>query len=188
MLGAVGYSPVVSPHRIKQVCKPYQVVKVATEWYSVGSLDQWSLVSWQNCYDTVVFSLVLCIQLSGKSKTSGWYYCLLLCQDTDKSLCTDIKASVTKKSCQANTNRFHAIRHWLDTYIQKACVACLGIRNSLEVVRIPLRVSLSFNWELSDGLLVFTFSTYILMIQHHFLFVNTKNELSHGNQLSLKEK
>ena len=63
MLGAVGYSPVVSPHRIKQVCKPYRVVKVAAEWYSVGSLDQWSLVSWQNCYDTVVFSLVLCIQL-----------------------------------------------------------------------------------------------------------------------------
>ena len=31
MLGAIGYSPVVSPHRIKQVCKPYQVVKVATE-------------------------------------------------------------------------------------------------------------------------------------------------------------
>ena len=31
MLGAVGYSPVVSPHRIKQVCQPYQVVKVATE-------------------------------------------------------------------------------------------------------------------------------------------------------------
>ena len=30
MLGAVGYSPVVSPHRIKQVCQPYQVVKVAT--------------------------------------------------------------------------------------------------------------------------------------------------------------
>ena len=63
MLGAVGYSPVVSPHRIKQVCKPYQVVKVATEWCSVGSLDHLSMVSWQNCYDTVVFSLVLCIQL-----------------------------------------------------------------------------------------------------------------------------
>ena len=63
MLGAVGYSPVVSPHRIKQVCKPYQVVKVATEWYSVGSLDHLCMVSWQNCYDTVVFSLVLCIQL-----------------------------------------------------------------------------------------------------------------------------
>ena len=31
MLGAVGYSPVVTPHRIKQVCKPYRVVKVATE-------------------------------------------------------------------------------------------------------------------------------------------------------------
>ena len=31
MLGAVGCSPVVSPHRIKQVCQPYQVVKVATE-------------------------------------------------------------------------------------------------------------------------------------------------------------
>ena len=104
MLGAVGYSPVVSPHRIKQVCKPYQVVKVATgSGKSVGSLDQWGLVSWQNCYDTVVFSLVLCIQLSGKSKASVWYYCLLLCQDTDESLCTDIKASVTKKLCQANT-------------------------------------------------------------------------------------
>ena len=107
MLGAVGYSPVVSPHRIKQVCKPYQVVKVATgSRKSVGSLDHLSMVSWQNCYDTVVFSLVLCIQLSGKSKTSGWYYCLLLCQDTDKSLCTDIKASVTKKLCQANTEMF----------------------------------------------------------------------------------
>ena len=35
MLGAVGYSPVVSPHRIKQVLEPYQVVKVAT---GVGSL------------------------------------------------------------------------------------------------------------------------------------------------------
>ena len=35
MLGAVGYSPVVSPHRIKQVLGPYQVVKVAT---GVGSL------------------------------------------------------------------------------------------------------------------------------------------------------
>ena len=97
MLGAVGYSPVVSPHRIKQVLGPYRVVKVAAEWRSVGSLDHLSMVSWQNCYDTVVFSLVLCIQLSGKSKTSGWYYCLLLCQDTDESLCTDIKASVTKK-------------------------------------------------------------------------------------------
>ena len=64
MLGAVGYSPVVSPHRIKQVCKPYQVVKVATgSGKSVGSLDHLSMVSWQNCYDTVVFSLVLCIQL-----------------------------------------------------------------------------------------------------------------------------
>ena len=63
MLGAVGYSPVVTPHRIKQVCKPYRVVKVAAEWQSVGSLDQWSLVSWQNCYDTFVFSLVLSIQL-----------------------------------------------------------------------------------------------------------------------------
>ena len=63
MLGAVGYSPVVSPHRIKQVLGPYQVVKVATEWCSVGSLDHLSMVSWQNCYDTVVFSLVLCIQL-----------------------------------------------------------------------------------------------------------------------------
>ena len=31
MLGAVGCSPVVSPHRIKQACQPYQVVKVATE-------------------------------------------------------------------------------------------------------------------------------------------------------------
>ena len=31
MLGAVGYSPVVTPHRIKQVCKPYRVVKVAAE-------------------------------------------------------------------------------------------------------------------------------------------------------------
>ena len=40
MLGTVGYSPVVSPHRIKQVCKPYRVVKVAAEWRSVGSLDQ----------------------------------------------------------------------------------------------------------------------------------------------------
>ena len=40
MLGAVGYLPVVSPHRIKQVCKPYRVVKVAAEWYSVGSLEQ----------------------------------------------------------------------------------------------------------------------------------------------------
>ena len=103
MLGEVGYSPVVSPHRIKQVCKPYQVVKVATEWCSVGSLDHLSMVSWQNCYDTVVFSLVLCIQLSGKSKAGVWYYCLLLCQDTDESLCTDIKANVTKRICQANT-------------------------------------------------------------------------------------
>ena len=63
MLGAVGYSPVVSPHRIKQVLEPYQVVKIAAEWYSVGSLDHLCMVSWQNCYDTVVFSLVLCIQL-----------------------------------------------------------------------------------------------------------------------------
>ncbi len=64
MLGAVGYSPVVSPHRIEQVCKPYQVVNVATESRkSVGSLDHLSMVSWQNCYDTVVFSLVLSIQL-----------------------------------------------------------------------------------------------------------------------------
>ena len=121
MLGAVGYSPVVSPHRIKQVCKPYQVVKVATEWCSVGSLDHLSMVSWQNCYDTVVFSLVLCIQLSGKSKTSGWYYCLLLCQDTDESLCTDIKASVTKKLCQANTPLLFTQKGIdLTRYIQKA--------------------------------------------------------------------
>ena len=32
MLGAVGYSPVVTPHRIKQVLGPYRVVKVAAEW------------------------------------------------------------------------------------------------------------------------------------------------------------
>ena len=121
MLGAVGYSPVVSPHRIKQVCKPYQVVKVATEWCSVGSLDHLSMVSWQNCYDTVVFSLVLCIQLSGKSKASVWHYCLLLCQDTDESLCTDIKASVTKKLCQANTPLLFTQEGIdLTQYIQKA--------------------------------------------------------------------
>ena len=62
MLGAVGYSPVVSPHRIKQVCKPYQVVKVATgSGKSVGSLDHLSMVSWQNCYDTVrcIFACVM---------------------------------------------------------------------------------------------------------------------------------
>ena len=127
MLGAVGYSPVVSPHRIKQVCKPYQVVKVATgSRKSVGSLDQWGLVSWQNCYDTVVFSLVLCIQLSGKSKASVWHYCLLLCQDTDESLCTDIKASVTKKLCQANTIAVHARRHWLDTVYPKGIESLFG--------------------------------------------------------------
>ena len=136
-------------------------------------------MSWQNCYDTVVFSLVLCIQLSGKSKTSGCYYCLLLCQDTDESLCTDIKASVTKKLCQANTPLLFTQKGIdLTQFIQKAYIACLGIRNSLEVGLIPLRVSLSFNWELSDGLLVFTFSTYILILQHRFLFVNTKNDFS----------
>ena len=112
MLGAVGYSPVVSPHRIKQVCKPYQVVKVATgSGKSVGSLDHLSMVSWQNCYDTVVFSLVLCIQLSGKSKTSGWYYCLLLCQHIGENLCTDIKASAKKKNAKSIPDRFHAKRH-----------------------------------------------------------------------------
>ena len=127
MLGEVGYSPVVSPHRIKQVCKPYQVVKVATgSRKSVGSLDQWGLVSWQNCYDTVVFSLVLCIQLSGKSKTSGWYYCLLLCQDTDKSLCTDIKASVTKNYAKPIPSAFHAKRHWLDTLYPKGIRSLFG--------------------------------------------------------------
>ena len=127
MLGEAGYSPVVSPHRIKQVCQPYQVVKVATEWYSVGSLDQWSLVSWQNCYDTVVFSLVLCIQLSGKSKASVWYYCLLLCQDTDESLCTDIKASVTKKIMPSQYPVVvHARRHWLDTVYPKGIESLFG--------------------------------------------------------------
>ena len=126
MLGAVGYSPVVSPHRIKQVLGPYQVVKVATEWCSVGSLDHLSMVSWQNCYDTVVFSLVLCIQLSGKSKTSGWYYCLLLCQDTDESLCTDIKASETKNYAKPIPHCCSRKRHWLDTLYPKGIRSLFG--------------------------------------------------------------
>ncbi len=122
MLGAVGYSPVVSPHRIKQVCKPYQVVKVATEWYSVGSLDHLCMVSWQNCYDTVVFLLVtvmiplyfcLCYVFSCRERVKRVFGVtgLLLCQNTDGSLCTDIKASVTKRKCQANTRSFPRKKH-----------------------------------------------------------------------------
>ena len=112
MLGAVGYSPVVSPHRIKQVCKPYQVVKVAT---GVGSLlarltnEVWCRGKtvmipsyFRLCY---VFSCGCNTQYC-KEQITDLLRASLLCQDTDGSLCTDIKASVTKKKCQANTLQF----------------------------------------------------------------------------------
>ena len=132
MLGAVGYSPVVSPHRIKQVCQPYQVVKVATEWHSVGSLDQWGLASWQNCYDTVVFSLVLCIQL--------WVQYLVLQRTSHRSdLCIALVSAHRQQpmhwhKSKCNKKKYakpipfylHARRHWLDTIYPKGIKSLFG--------------------------------------------------------------
>ena len=106
MLGAVGYSPVVSPHRIKQVCQPYQVVKVATE---CGLLARSTNEVWRRG-KTVMIPLYfrLCYVFSCRSKSKKLICSLLLCQNTDGDLCTDIKASVTKKECQVNTVAGHA--------------------------------------------------------------------------------
>ena len=119
MLGAVGYSPVVSPHRIKQVCQPYQVVKVATE---CGLLARSTIWVW--CRGkTVMIPLYfrLCYVFSCSSKSKELSCSLLLCQHIDESLCTDIKASVTKRICQVNTISFPRKKAltW-HKYIQKA--------------------------------------------------------------------
>ena len=83
------------------------------------------------------------------------------------------KGKCNKKECQVNTSSFPRKKAltW-QTYIQKAWIACLGIRNSSEVLGIPLRVSLSFNWWLSDGLLVF------VILTNHYLYYSIIISLS----------
>ena len=109
MLGAVGYSPVVSPHRIKQVCKPYRVVKVAAE---CGLLARSTNEVWCRGKTVMIplyFRLCYVFSCSSKSKESNCS--LLLCQNTDGGLCADIKASVTKKNAKSIPVAFHAKRH-----------------------------------------------------------------------------
>jgi len=151
MLGAVGYSPVVSPHRIKQVCQPYQVVKVATE--GVGYLLARSANEVWRRGKTVMIPLYfsLCYVFSFGCNT------LILQRTSHRSvLCIALmsahrhqpmhwhKGKCKKGICQVNTHVVSRKRHWLDTIYPKGLCSLLGHQKIVRGSCVPLRVSLSF--------------------------------------------
>ena len=132
MLGEVGYSPVVSPHRIEQVCQPYQVVKVATGWVEICWLARpmrFGVVAkllWYRCIFACVMYSVVVQYWDCKEQVTDRLCALLLCRHTGVSLCTDIKASVTKRNMPSQYHCLHARGHWLDTLYPKGIESLLG--------------------------------------------------------------
>ena len=131
MLGAVGCSPVVSPHRIKQACQPYQVVKVATE---CGLLARSTNEVWRRgktvmiplyfrlCY---VFSCSAILRLQRTSHRSTLCIALVSAHRQQpmhwhKSKCNK------KKYAKPIPFYLHARRHWLDTIYPKGIKSLFG--------------------------------------------------------------
>ena len=82
-----------------------------------------------------------------------------------------------KKICQVNTMLFTQEGTGLTRIYPKGfCKPVWDIRNSYEVLGIPLRIEPVVCWEQAMGFWCLLF-TNIFIIQHHFLFVNTKNKI-----------
>ena len=122
----------------------------------IGSLvsEQQKVMAKLLSYLPLYVRLVACYLIFIKSKWFGKFVCLLLCLLT--ACCEQTQK---QKICQVNTKRL--TQKGIDltrNYIQKAFISLFGTSEiRMRYLRYLCGLSLSFNWLLSDGLLVFTF-------------------------------
>ena len=104
MLGAVGNilaEPVVSPHRIKQVCKPYHVWHIHLLSRLVRRLPNGISkreVLMRNCYAVTLRIFVLCLYSVVLQEQKSFGVSFALVSAHRATLCTDTKAKNSVKS------------------------------------------------------------------------------------------